>query len=162
MEVKVRLSNLRTAPRKTRLVADLVRGKTLAQAQSILSFTVNKTARTMLKLINSATATATHDLHLDESNLFISKIMVDEGQKMKRWHPMSRGRAYPIMKRTSHIVLVLDEIKPSEENKEIKKTEKTKKSGKKEVVKSSPVSEKKAVEKTAAKKTETTKRKVKK
>jgi len=125
MEVKVKLSNLRTAPRKVRLVADLVRGKKLAEAQSILSFTVNKTARNVLKLLNSASASATHDLHLTESNLFVSKIMVDEGPKLKRWHPMSRGRAYPIIKRTSHIVLVLSEINPTGEQTEVKKEKKT-------------------------------------
>jgi large subunit ribosomal protein L22 len=126
MEIKVKLSNLRTAPRKTRLVADLVRGKDLAEAQSILSFTINKTAKNILKLLNSAEATATHDLHLDKGNLFISKIMVDEGPKMKRWHPMSRGRAYPIIKRSSHIVIVLSEKKEgkkSEVKKDISKNE---------------------------------------
>jgi len=131
MEVKVRLSNLRTAPRKTRLAADLVRGKTLQQAANILSFTTNKSARDILKLINSAAATAKHDFHLDENNLFISRIMVDEGPKLKRWHPMSRGRAYSIMKRSSHIVVILSEINPtakSETKKEeiAEKTEKTK------------------------------------
>jgi len=134
MEVKVRLSNLRTAPRKTRLAADLVRGKTLQQAQSILSFTTNKSARDILKLINSAAATAKHDFHLDENNLFVSKIMVDEGPKLKRWHPMSRGRAYSIMKRSSHIVVILSEVNPTakpETKKEAaiakpEKTEKTK------------------------------------
>lgn len=125
MEVTAKLSNLRTAPRKVRLVADLVRGKTLAQAQQTLSFTVNKSARSVLKLLNSASASATHDLHLDESNLFVSKIMVDEGPKLKRWHPMSRGRAFPIIKRTSQIVVVLAEINPKagdveENNKEVK------------------------------------------
>jgi len=137
MEVKVKLNNLRTAPRKTRLVADLVRGKTLAQAQSILSFTVNKTAKDILKLINSAAATAKHDFHLDESNLLVSKIMVDEGPKLKRFFPMSRGRAYPIMKRTSHIVVVLGEASPIEEKKVEKKTiaKEIKKTAKKESVK---------------------------
>ena len=124
MEVKVKLSNLRTAPRKVRLVADLVRGKKLAEAQSVLSFTVNKTARPVLKLLNSAVASATHDLNLNESNLFISKIMVDEGPKLKRWHPMSRGRAYPIIKRTSQIVLVLAEINPTSKDKTEVKAEK--------------------------------------
>lgn len=111
MEIKVKLNNLRTAPRKTRLVVDLVRGKKLAEAQSILSFTVNKTARNVLKLLNSAVASATNDFHMDQSNLFVSKITVDEGPKLKRWHPMSRGRAYPIIKRTSHICLVLSDGK---------------------------------------------------
>jgi large subunit ribosomal protein L22 len=134
MEVKVRLSNLRTAPRKTRLVADLVRGKTLQEAVNILSFTTNKSARDILKLINSAVATAKHDFHLDENNLFVSRIMVDEGPKLKRWHPMSRGRAFTIMKRSSHIVVILSEVNPtlkSESKKETaivepEKTEKTK------------------------------------
>ena len=111
MEVKVKLSNLRTAPRKVRQVVDLVRGKTVSQAQSILLFTVNKSARAVLKLLNSAVATAEHDLHLDTSKLFISAITVDEGPKLKRWHPMSRGRAYPIIKRSSHIEIVLKDKK---------------------------------------------------
>ena len=107
MQIKVRLNNLRTAPRKVRLVVDLVRGKRVAEAQSILLFTLNKSARPVLKLLNSAVASAKHDLHLEESNLFISEITVDEGVKLKRWHPMSRGRAYPIIKRSSHIALIL-------------------------------------------------------
>lgn len=112
METKARLSNLRTSPRKVRQVADLIRGKKVSQAQSILLFTVNKSARPVLKLLNSAVASAKHDLHSDGSNLFISKITVDEGPKLKRWHPMSRGRAYPIIKRSSHIALTLSELKP--------------------------------------------------
>ncbi len=112
MEIKARLNNLRTAPRKVRQVIDLIRGKKVPQAQSILLFTVNKSARPVLKLLNSAVASAKHDLHLDESNLFISKITVDEGPKLKRWHPMSRGSAFPIIKRSSHIALVLKELNP--------------------------------------------------
>ena len=98
-------------------MVDLIRGKNVVQAQSILSFTVNKSARSVLKLLNSAVASAKNDLHLDESNLFVSKITVDEGPKLKRWHPMSRGRAYTIMKRTSHIALVLKELNPADKKK---------------------------------------------
>ena len=112
MEIKVKLSNFRTSPRKVRQVIDLVRGKSVEQAQAILLFTVNKSSPVILKLLNSAVASAKHDLHLDETNLFISKITVDEGPKLKRWHPMSRGRAYPIIKRSSHIALTLIEKKP--------------------------------------------------
>ncbi|MFA6190213.1 MAG: 50S ribosomal protein L22 [Candidatus Staskawiczbacteria bacterium] len=122
MDIKVKLSNLRTAPRKVRQVIDLVRGKRVQEAQSILLFTVNKSARQVLKLLNSAIATAKNDLHLDESNLFISKITVDEGPKLKRWHPMSRGRAYPIIKRSSHIALVLSEKSPTIKETKIKET----------------------------------------
>jgi large subunit ribosomal protein L22 len=110
MEIKVELNNLRTAPRKVRQVIDLVRGKKVLEAQSILLFTVNKSARPVLKLLNSAVASAKHDLHLDESSLFISKITADEGPKLKRWHPMSRGRAYPIIKRSSHVALTLSDL----------------------------------------------------
>jgi large subunit ribosomal protein L22 len=157
MEVKVKLSNLRTAPRKVRLVADLVRGKKLVEAQNILLFTVNKSAKNILKLLNSAVASATHDLHLNESNLFISKIMVDEGPKLKRWHPMSRGRAFPIIKRTSQIVLVLAEVNATNSKKLETKTEKRinknieKKENKKKEVKTAKKS--KTIKTTKTKKT---------
>lgn len=121
MEIKAKLSNLRTAPRKVRLVADLVRGKSLDRARQTLSFTTNKSARDVLKLLNSAAASAKHNFQLEESGLFVSKITVDEGPKLKRWHPMSRGRAYPITKRTSRILLVLSEINPKKRNSKIKK-----------------------------------------
>ena len=127
MEVKAKLSNYRMAPRKARKVVDLVRGKKAGEAMAILSFTVNKTARPVLKLLNSAIDSAKKNLKIDASNLFISKITVDEGPKMKRWHPMSRGRAYPIEKRTSHIQIVLSEITPKETKKPKVKTTKTKK-----------------------------------
>jgi large subunit ribosomal protein L22 len=114
MEVKVKLSNFRAAPRKARHVVDLVRGKDVQEAVSILSFTINKSALPVLKLLNSAITAAKNDFKLEENNLFISKITVDEGPKLKRWHPMSRGRAYPIIKRTSHIALVLSEKNPTD------------------------------------------------
>lgn len=109
MEIKVELNNLRTSPKKVRLVADLIRKKDAIKAQSVLNFAVNKSSQSILKLLNSAIASAKHDFRLDEANLFISKITVDEGPKLKRSHPMSRGRAYPIIKRSSHVVLVLSE-----------------------------------------------------
>lgn len=109
MEVKVELNNIRIAPRKSREVIDLIRNKDVNQARALLQFTVKRAAEPVLKLLNSAVASATHDVKLNESNLYISRIFVDEGPKLKRSFPMSRGRAYPIMKRTSHITLVLSE-----------------------------------------------------
>ena len=120
MEIKVKLNNLRTSPRKVRQVVDLVRGKKVLQAQTILLFTTNKSARPVLKLLNSAVASVKNDLHLDEANLYISQITVDEGTKLKRWHPMSRGRAYPIIKRSAHVALVLSDKNP----KKVKETKK--------------------------------------
>jgi large subunit ribosomal protein L22 len=117
--VTAKLSNFRTAPRKVRLVADLVRGKKVVEAKARLSFTTNKSARTVLKLVNAAVDAAKKNHQIDENNLYISKITVDEGPKLKRWHPMSRGRAYPIEKKTSHIMIVLSETNlPKEEKKE--------------------------------------------
>ena len=112
MEIKAQLSNLRIAPRKSRQVIDLVRGKSVADAKALLEFTVKGAAGPVLKLLNSAVASADKNFKLPESNLYISKITADEGPKLKRSFPMSRGRAYPIMKRTSHIVLMLSEIHP--------------------------------------------------
>jgi len=109
MNVKVSLNNLRIAPRKSRQVIDLIRGKKVTEARTTLNFTVKKAAEPVLKLLNSAVASALNDFKLEESNLFISKITADEGPTLKRSNPESRGRAFPIMKRTSHITLVLSD-----------------------------------------------------
>ena len=117
MEVKAKLKNLRIAPRKVRLVADLLRKKRVEEAQRILNFTVKKAAKPLLKLLNSAIANAKNNFQLDPENLYISKITVDEGRKYKRWRPRARGQAYEIQKKTSHITLILEEIYPSEKPK---------------------------------------------
>jgi large subunit ribosomal protein L22 len=143
MELKVALNNLRVSPRKSRQVIDLIRNKNVQDARNLLTFAVQKSSEPILKLLNSAAASAVNDLKLQESNLYIARVMVDEGPKLKRSHPMSRGRAYPIVKRTSHITLVLAEKNPT--NKEVK-LEKTK-----------PVNPVKAIEDTTKK--PTTKRK---
>ncbi len=122
MEVYAKLSNLRIAPRKTRLVVDLVRGKTLAVAQGILRFTSKKAALPVLKLLNQAEANAKNNLKLDPANLFVSKIMVSEGQKLKRWRPRAHGQAYRIQKKTCHINVVLDEIKKGKGKKKTAET----------------------------------------
>lgn len=122
MSVKVTLSNLRTAPRKVRLVVDLVRGKRVDVARNLLEFAVKRSSEPVLKLLNSAVASAVNDLKMKESNLYIEKITVDEGPKLKRSHPMSRGRAYPILKRTSHINLVVSELPQVIEKKEASET----------------------------------------
>ncbi|MBX4200528.1 50S ribosomal protein L22 [Candidatus Parcubacteria bacterium] len=120
MQVKVQLNNLRTTPRKSRQVIDLIRNKSVAQARALLEFTVKRSSEPVLKLLNSAVATAVNDLKLEESNLTIFAVTVDEGPKLKRSFPMSRGRAYPILKRTSHITLILSEIKPTDAPKPVK------------------------------------------
>ncbi len=143
MEVTVKLKHLRIAPRKTRDVVDLIRGKTAVDARNLLSFTVKRGALPVLKLLNSGIAAASHDFHIDEKNLFVSKVFVDEGSRLKRWHPMSRGRAYSIEKRVSHITITLAEINPTAA-KEDKKVEKAVKKAKIE----KPEVQKKIVKKT--------------
>lgn len=119
-----KLSYLRIAPRKVRLVADLVRRKSVEEAQTILNFTTKKAAPIVLKLLKQAVANAKMGLQLEEKNLYISKILVNEGPKYKRWMPRAKGMATPIQKRTSHVIIVLDEIvKKPKKAKRLKKTE---------------------------------------
>lgn len=124
MIVTAKLNYLRIAPRKVRLLADLIRGKSVEEARTILRFTVKKGAQPLLKLLNSAAANAKNNLKLTEANLFISKIEVNEGPKYKRWRPRARGQAYEIQKKTSHINLVLSETKGKKTKKKVKKTKK--------------------------------------
>ncbi|MBI2113291.1 MAG: 50S ribosomal protein L22 [Candidatus Wildermuthbacteria bacterium] len=102
------LRYLRIAPRKARLVADTVRGKNVEQARALLKFTPNKSARPMLKLLNSAVASALQKFQIEPKDLFVMKITVDEGPKLKRFRPRARGQAYEIQKKTSHITIMLD------------------------------------------------------
>jgi len=81
MKVTVKLRYLRISARKVRLVADLIRGKKTEEAQTILRFTIKKAARPLLKLLKSALASATNNFRMEESNLYVSKILVDEGPK---------------------------------------------------------------------------------
>ncbi|MBI1984757.1 MAG: 50S ribosomal protein L22 [Candidatus Wildermuthbacteria bacterium] len=105
------LRYLRIAPRKTRQVADLVRGKNVDKARALLRFTPNKSSRPILKLLNSAAAGAMQKFQAEASNLYIAKITVEEGPKFKRFRPRARGQAYEVQKKTSHITIVLDELK---------------------------------------------------
>jgi len=109
MEVKAKLSYLRIAPRKVRLVTDLIKGKKVEKAQGILNFTTKKAAQPVLKLLNSALASAINNFQMQESNMYISKVLVNEGPKLKRWRARARGRSFAIQKKTSHITIVLQE-----------------------------------------------------
>lgn len=114
MPVTVKLNNLRITPRKVRLVADIIRGKRAEEALSMLEFTVRKPALPLKKLLKSAIAAAENNLKLDKADLYISKIIVNEGTKLKRSMPRAKGSASPILKRTSHINLTLSEISRKE------------------------------------------------
>jgi len=108
MEVSAKARHVRMAPRKVRLVADLVRGMDLPAAEAQLTFVRKAAARPVLKLLRSAKANAEHNFKLEPSTLFIKTITVDGGPVLHRWRARAHGRAAPIRKRTSHITVVLD------------------------------------------------------
>jgi len=109
-EVRARLHHLRMAPRKVRLVADLIRGKDVENALLLLEFSPRLAARPMLKLLKSAVANAKNeDERRDEGNLYIDKVWVDEGRTLHRFRPRAMGRASRIRKKMSHITIVLKE-----------------------------------------------------
>jgi len=112
MEVKAKLNYLRIAPRKVRLVADLIRGKNIIEAQRQLQFCPKRAAKPLLKLLMSAIANAKHNFGISEEDLkkyYIKKLTVDEGPKLKRWRPVARGIAHEIQKKTSHVTLIIDQ-----------------------------------------------------
>lgn len=105
--VTAQLNNYRQSPRKARLVADLVRGKGVSEAGTILSFAAMRGGDAIKKLLDSAVANA-KNLNIDTAKLAIKEISVNGGTIMYRRRPMSRGRPFPIRKRTSNISIVLD------------------------------------------------------
>jgi large subunit ribosomal protein L22 len=125
MKVSAKLKYLRIAPRKVRLVANMIRGKKAEKAQSILNFTVKGASRPMLKLLNSALANAKSIHQLESTDLYISKIEVNEGPKLKRWRARARGQAAEIQKKTSHIEITLEAVKGRKVVKKTKAVEKS-------------------------------------
>ncbi|TPR53678.1 50S ribosomal protein L22 [Metamycoplasma neophronis] len=109
----------RISPRKARLVADLIRYKSANQALVILQTTNKKASQIILKLLHSAIANATNNAGLDATKLYVSKILVNDGPTLKRFQPHSQGRAYPILKRTSHFYIEVSEIASAEEMAEL-------------------------------------------
>jgi large subunit ribosomal protein L22 len=109
MEVRAVAKYLRVSPYKVRLIADLVRGKKVEEALTILKFLPKKSGRLINKTLRSAVANAENTQTIDVDTLVIKTILVDEGPKLKRWRPRAMGRATRILKRTSHITMVLAE-----------------------------------------------------
>lgn len=125
--VTAQLRYYRMGPRKLRLIADLIRGKRVERAQSVLSLLNKKGAKPMLKLLNSAVANAKHNHSLSGENLIVKTIMVDGGPSLKRFMPKAHGRATPVRERTSHVSLVLETLEKKEKKvKKETKSEKTK------------------------------------
>ncbi|MGI6129939.1 MAG: 50S ribosomal protein L22 [bacterium] len=109
MEAKAVARYVRIAPRKARVVMDLIRGKSVQEALGILRFIPKKGSRIIEKVLTSAVANAQNNLDLDPAELYVVKASVDEGPTLKRYRPRRMGQAFPILKRTSHITVVVGE-----------------------------------------------------
>jgi large subunit ribosomal protein L22 len=110
MEARAVAKYVRISPQKARLVVDLVRGKKVGEAQTILRFTRKGAAGIVGKVLKSAVANAEQNPNIDENILFVKEIYVDQGPSLKRWRARAQGRAAGIKKRMSHITVVLDEL----------------------------------------------------
>ncbi len=106
-DVRAQLKFLRMSPRKVRLVADLMRGRSVLRTVNTLSLLNKRAAKPLLKLLRSAVANAEHNFSLSPENLKIATITVNAGPTLKRFTPKAHGRATPIRERMSHINLVL-------------------------------------------------------
>lgn len=100
---------VRIAPRKARIVIDLIRGKDVGEAFAILKYTPKIGSEIVEKVLKSAVANAENNFDMNVDRLYISSAYVDQGPTMKRIHPRSRGQAFKILKRTSHITVIVEE-----------------------------------------------------
>ena len=109
MEAKAVAKYIRVSPRKARLVVNLIRGKSIDEAEAILRFTPNKAADPITKVLKSATANAENNLHLDREELIVKTAFVDEGPSMRRFKPRAQGRADRMLHRMCHITVAVAE-----------------------------------------------------
>jgi len=107
MEARAVARFQRVSPRKARLVVDLIRGKSVGEARTILKFSPRAAAEIVEKTLNSAVANAERNLHIKADDLFVGATYVDEGPTLKRIQPRAMGRAFRINKRTSHITVIV-------------------------------------------------------
>jgi len=111
MQAKAVARTVRIAPRKVRLVVDLIRGKQIGEAVAILNHTPRSASPVVEKVLKSAAANAEHNYDMDINNLVITEAYVNEGPTLKRFRPRAMGRASAINKRTSHITIVVSDQK---------------------------------------------------
>ena len=109
--MKASLTNYHQAPRKVRLVANLLKGRRIDEALTVLKFMPKRASVPVIKLLNSAIANALNGSQVDRAKLFVKNITVDKGLVFKRSRPAARGSAHPINKRTSHVLVELGEKK---------------------------------------------------
>lgn len=109
MQAKAVARHILIAPRKVRIVMDLIRGKAIDEALTILRFTPKRASKMIEKVLSSAVANAEHNLDLSRDNLVVAQAFVDQGPTLKRIQPRQRGQGFPILKRSSHITVVVGE-----------------------------------------------------
>lgn len=109
MEAKAIARYIRIAPRKVRIVIDLIRGKQIGEAFAILKYTPKVASEVVEKVLKSAVANAEHNFNMDVEKLYVAEAYVDQGPTLKRIHPRSRGQAFSILKRSSHVTVVVKE-----------------------------------------------------
>jgi len=109
VEVRASLRHIRMSPQKVRLVLDVVRGKRVQEALAILKFLPQRAARPVAATVRSAMANAENNFNMDPDDLIITRCAADEGRTLKRWRPRARGRVNQILKRSSHITVVVAE-----------------------------------------------------
>lgn len=109
MEATAKATFVRVAPRKVQIVLDLIRNKPADEAMAILKYTPKAACEPLAKLLKSAMANAENNFDMDVSKLYVAECAVNQGPTLKRIRPRSKGRAYRINKKTSHITLVLRE-----------------------------------------------------
>lgn len=102
---------VRISSRKVKIVLDLIRGKSVAEAQAILRFTPKAAAPVVEKVLNSAVANAENNQELSADTLMVAECFANQGPTLKRYRPRAHGRANRILKRTSHITVILDQAK---------------------------------------------------
>lgn len=110
MEVRAVAKDTGISPRKVRLLVNMVRGKKVDEALNILRFTPTPTARVVAKVVKSAAANAENNFQMTPSDLKIISIFADEARSLKRFRPRARGRVNHIVKRSSHITVIVDEV----------------------------------------------------
>ncbi|WP_291323166.1 50S ribosomal protein L22 [Desulfonatronospira sp.] len=110
METRAIARYIRISPQKARLVGENVRGLPVEDAVNVLTYTPKKAARLLRKVLKSALANAEQNYSMDIDNLYVKQVRVDEGPVLKRIQPRAMGRANRILKRTSHITVIVEEL----------------------------------------------------
>ncbi|MCR4398477.1 MAG: 50S ribosomal protein L22 [Firmicutes bacterium] len=111
MGARATVRHVRISPSKVKIVMNLIRGKPVSEAFAILRFVPKRASAIIYKVLKSAVANAENNFDMDGDRLYVAQAVVDQGSIWKRYHPRQRGQAFPILKRTSHITVVVKERK---------------------------------------------------